>query len=532
MTYYKDLREYINTLQKHDKLVRIKRQINKDTELQPLVALQFRGLPEEERKAFLFENVVDSRGKKYRTGVAMGALAGSGSIYALGMKCKPEEISEKWAQAEAHPVKPVMVDNSPVYEEVHVGDNLLEHGGLDEFPIPIATPGFDPAPFFSAPCWISKDPETGIQNVGTYRVHVKSPTRTGIFLHHPEQHIGIHWNKCRKLGIPLQAAIAIGGPPCITYTSVSKVAYGIDELDVAGGIAGEPIKVTRARTVDLNVPAYAEIIVEGEMSMNEGEPEAPFGEFHGYMGPMEHNMPYFTVKCIAHRKDPIWLAIRGQFPPSENTKIAQIAREAAITNKLKSMNIKSVRSVAVHESSGACNFIVIQMEKPQHSEIMPALEAASRTITLNKICVAVDMDINPWDAVAVNWAIATRIDPKRDTKIIPYPAAKTDFSNEPIPSMMERDIRFEGPLEAHRLLIDATMKWQYPPISMPKKEFMEKALKIWEEEKLPKLNLQEPWWGYNLGYWSEEDERRAKLATEGKYYETGEIIAKQRKKLD
>ena len=137
MAYYKDFREYLNALEQKGKLTRIKREINKDTQLHPLVRLEFRGLPEEERTAFLFENVVDSRGHKYESPVAVAALAGSSQIYAIGMMCQHEEIAERIIQAELHPIEPKLVNDGPVQEEIHAGDNLLEHGGLEEFPIPI-----------------------------------------------------------------------------------------------------------------------------------------------------------------------------------------------------------------------------------------------------------------------------------------------------------------------------------------------------------------------------------------------------------
>ncbi len=104
MAYYEDFRQYLEALEQHGKLTRIKREINKDTQLHSLVRLQFRGLPEDERTAFLFENVVDSKGRKYDTPVATAALAGSAQIYAIGMMCQPEEISEKITQAELHPI--------------------------------------------------------------------------------------------------------------------------------------------------------------------------------------------------------------------------------------------------------------------------------------------------------------------------------------------------------------------------------------------------------------------------------------------
>lgn len=179
MHYYKDLREYLTTLETNGKLLRIKREINKDTELHPFARLQFRGLPEAERKAFLFENLMDSRGRTYTSPVAICTLAGSTDIYALGMMCKPGEIVDKWTRAQMQPLQPTLISEGPIHEEVHRGAGLLAHGALDEFPIPISTPGFDISPYFTSPYWVTKDPETGVRNVGTYRVQVKSPTRCG-----------------------------------------------------------------------------------------------------------------------------------------------------------------------------------------------------------------------------------------------------------------------------------------------------------------------------------------------------------------
>ena len=122
MAYYKDIREYLEALDRNGKLRRITCPINKDTELVPLVNLQFRGLPEEKRTAFVFDNITDVKGKHYRGSVVLGALGGSEQIYALGMMCKPEEIQEKRAQAERHPFQPKLVDYGPVQEEVHMGE--------------------------------------------------------------------------------------------------------------------------------------------------------------------------------------------------------------------------------------------------------------------------------------------------------------------------------------------------------------------------------------------------------------------------
>ena len=531
MSYYRDLRDFIEALENHNLLVRVKRQINKDTELYPLVRLQYRGLREEQRKAFLFENVIDIKGQEYTMPVLAGAIAGSKYIYALGMKCAPEEIPEKWFEAQLHPLKPVIVQSGPVYEEVHVGEDLIEHGGLGEFPIPISTPGYDIAPFITQVYWVTKDPETGIRNVGTYRAQVKSPTRTGIMLHHERQGLAIHWNKCRKMGIPLQAAMVIGGSPNVGYVSVTNLPHEVDEFDVAGGIAGEPVHLVKCKTVELEVPALAEVVFEGEFDTTEVEPEGPFGEAIGYIGHRQIS-PYFTVKCIAHRKGAIWQAFISQFPPSESSKLRGIGREANIFKKLKyDLDISSVQRVAIHEAASSNYLVVIQMEQPEPSDVWRALETAGANMTNGKICIAVDYDIDPYDADAVIWAMGLRMNPQRDCRIFPQPGSNQDLSLAPPEAMEQKDARFEEMPQGYRLLIDATMKWPYPPVSLPKKEFMDKALTIWKEEGFPELELKEPWYGYNLGFWPDEYEEQAQRALKGEHYKVGEVLASRRKKL-
>jgi len=531
MAYYKDLRDFIDALEKNGLLVRIKRLINKDTELHPLVRLQFRGLPEEKRKAFLFEKVTDVKGKQYSIPVLVGAIAGTTEIYALGMNCKPMEIPEKWYESQLHPIKPEMVEDGPVYEEIHMGEGLLDHGGLGEFPIPISTPGYDIAPFITQAYWVTKDPETGIRNVGTYRAQVKSPLTTGIMLHHERQGLAIHWNKCRKLEKPLEAALVIGGSPNIGYVSVTNLPHGVDEFEVAGGIAGEPVRLVKCKTIDVEVPAYAEIVFEGEFDTTFVEPEGPFGEAIGYIGHRQLS-PLFSIKCIAHRKDAIWQAFVSQFPPSESSKLRRIGREANIYKKLKGdLQITSIRKVAIHESATSNYLVVLQMEKPKREEVWQALETAGAAMTNGKICIAVDTDIDPYDAEAVIWAMGLRMNPQRDCRIFPQPGSNQDLSLAPPEEMEKKDARFEEMPQGYRLLIDATMKWPYPPVSLPKKEFMERAMEIWKEEGLPELKLREPWHGYELGFWPEEYERQAKLALEGEHYKVGEMLAKLRKKV-
>lgn len=542
MAYYQDLRAFLAALDKAGKLVRIKRPINKDTELHPLVRLQFRGLPESERKAFVFENVTDSSGRRYRGSVATCVAAVNSDIYAMALMCPPAEIGEKWAQARLKPIPPRLVASGPAQEEVHVGESLLEHGGLAEFPITISTPGYDAGPYFTAPCWVSKDPETGAVNVGTYRAQVKSPTRTGVMFARQTQHMAQHWNKCRKLGKPLAAALVQGVAPHINYVSVAKLAYGESEYDVAGGLTGEPVELIKCRTVDLEVPAHAEMVIEGEVSITELEPEGPFGETFGYMGNAA-NACIFNVKCITHRKNPIVQSFFSEFPPSESTKIRGFARSTNLYKFLRyDLGLSHVLSVAIHDDTSATGVVVVSVKHgTEQDKVWATLEKAFEnlakdTVMVTKLVIAVDDDIDPYDPGSVNWAMSFRMQPYRDVRVRTHPAESftewgmVDPSIVSFPEVSARASEFvhNPPLQS-KMLINATMKWDYPPLSLPKKEFMEKALKLWQELKLPPLKLRQPWWGYQYGWWSEEEETMANLATQGRWEEVGEMLAKRRK---
>lgn len=526
MAYYKELREHVKALESNDKLVRIKREINKDTELMPLVRWQFRGLPEKERKAFLFENVLDANGKRYKVPVLVASHAASREVYAIGMMCKPEEIVERWTEARRNPIEPQIIDDGPVHEEVHLGNKLLEHGGLEEFPVPISTPGFDNAPYLTAANWVTKDPETGIRNIGNYRGMIKSKTRVGI-LNVPGKDLRTSWEKCRQMGKPLQAAIVIGPVPAIGYSATVRFPYDVDEYAVSGGIAGEAIQVVKCKNVDIEVPATAEIVIEGELPTDSLEREGPFGEFTGYMASEEVG-PYFNVTCITHRKNPIFNAFISQFPPSESSTLRRTGEEANLYKFLRHDCGLPVLEVALHETCSASPYCVISMKKTHPSQAWQVLNGVVTISPSRKIITVVDEDIDPRNADSVNWAISWRVQPARDISIIQGMIAELDPSLAP---PTELRTAYPIPSGGSALLIDATTKWDYPPISLPKQQFMERAKQIWEEEGLPNLTVAKPWYGYSLGYWTEEFEEEAELALKGQHFQTGEKLARQRIQL-
>jgi UbiD family decarboxylase len=518
MSYYKDFREYVAGLEADGLLRRVTTPICKDTELMPLVRLQFRGLPAEQRTAFLFENVTDQLGRRYPGPVVVGVLGANRAVYAKALGCAPDGIVERWSEVHSRYIEPRLVADGPVMEEIHEGDDVLEHDGILEFPHPISTPGFDPAPYFTSPFWVTKDPETGIRNVGTYRVMVKAAGRGGMMVHQ-SQHIGLHLQRARERGENLEAAIILGCSPAVGLCSVAKIPFGIDEYAVAGAIAGEPIDLVKCRTVDLEVPATAEIVIEGYVDPTYREQEAPFGEYTGYMGTRVAN-PVFHVTGVMHRKTPVYQAFLSQFPPSESSLIRKLAYDAVYLKHLRSANIPGVLDVQLHEATGSYGLMVIQLKKVHPSQPWQALHAAvALDPTIGKMIVAVDDDIDPNDADSVNWAMAFRMRPHLDTHIVTGKASILDPSSAP-PDAHVDEQRFPSPVGTSSILIDATRKWDYPPTSLPRREFMEKAITRWEAEGLPSLSLKKPWFGYELGYWTDEAREDAQAAVEGKYLDS------------
>ena len=165
---YNDLHQHIDALREKGLLLEIDQPIDKDSEMHPLVRWQFvGGLAEADRKAFLFTNVVNAKGRKYDIPVLVGGLAANRAIYGVGMGCPVDDIQDKWERAIQHPISPVMVDKPVCQEVILKGEDLQGEGnGLDMLSVPISTPGFDSAPTLTATNVITKDPETGVQNMG------------------------------------------------------------------------------------------------------------------------------------------------------------------------------------------------------------------------------------------------------------------------------------------------------------------------------------------------------------------------------
>jgi len=530
MGYYRDLRELIGALEEAGKLKRIKRKIVKETELLPLHRLQYRGVPEEMRKVFLFENVVDVKGQKYFGTVAAGIYGVSRDIYALGLKAKPEELRDKWFHALKNPIEPEIVSSGPVHEEVHMGKEL-EELGLDEISPPVEEPGFS-GTIRTGTQWVTKDPETGIRNVGTYSGHFSSRTylRCGAA---PTHHTFIHWKKARERGKPLDAAIIVGATPNVVLAGCSGAPYGVDEFAIAGGLVGEPVPLVKCKTVDIEVPATTEIVIEGRILHDTLEPHTAFGEYPGYMYQgSEDARLLMQVTCITHRKNPIFTPFLVGLAPTDSRGVSAIPAEGVYYKFLKEdCNIPGIIDVAFPEPMTADKLCVIQMKKNHPSQPWYVLHAAAGYGGVGpKMIIAVDEDIDPRDMSAVLWCLAFSVQPHRDVRIITGRSPGLDPSAYP-PGASREERSYPQPDGSSAMLIDATRKWPYPPVGLPKKEYMERALEIWKEEGLGDIKLRRPWYGYSLGNWTKEDEENAELVLSGEYKKIGEKLAKRRIKI-
>ena len=522
---YPDLHDHVRALDKAGLLITVDRPINKDTEMHPLVRWQFRGgIEEKDRKAFLFTNVVDSKGRKYDMPVLVGGLAANKEIYRIGIGCPFEEIDARWVEAARHPIPPRVVDNAPCHEIVITGAALDKPGnGLDGIPLPISTPGWDVAPYATLSQYITKDPDSGIQNMGNYRGQVKARRRLGM---NPSLELrpGIynHWEKLRARGFKkLPCAVVLGAPPCVTFASVQKLPETMDELYVAGALVGAPINVVKAKTVDLLVPAEAEIVIEGFIDTEYLEPEAPFGESHGHVNLQEFNA-YMDVTAITRRRDAILTSIISQVTPSESSLIKRIGMEPLFLSHLRdTLGIKGIKRVAMHEPlTNIRKVIALICDRDMPTtEIWRALYgAAVLHRAAGKFVIAMNDDIDPENADAILWAMSYRANANLDIHILPH----RDQGHGP------RSKRNGG--EDGSVLIDATLKEDFPPVSLPKREYMEKARKIWEELGLPKLKPESPWFGYSLGEWNQEFDAMAARATAGDYLDNAQSLEQRRRR--
>src|SRR5262249_10320154 len=252
------------------------------------------------------------------------------------------------------------------------------------------------APYLTATCVITKNPETGIQNIGTYRGQLKGSTRLGMMTLAYLRSGGYdHWIKSQKAGRKMPIAIVIGCPPLLAFQGPQKLPQAVDEIGVAGGLAGGPINVVRGRTVDLMVPAEAEVVIEGYADPDYLEPEGPFGESHGYVALEDFNL-IIEVTAITRRRNAVLASIISQVTPSESSVVKKLAYEPLFLAHVRdSLGIKGVKQVILHEPlTNLRKVVILQFARGvPRTEIWRALNGVLALHPyVGKFVIAVDED--------------------------------------------------------------------------------------------------------------------------------------------
>ena len=306
----------------------------------------------------------------------------------------------------------------------------------------------------------------------------------------------LHWQKYRKLKKPMPIAIVVGCAPVVMFTGPQKLPIDLDEMAVAGGLAGAPIRVVKAVSVDLDVPADAEIVVEGLIDPELLEPEGPFGESHGHVALEDFNMS-MQVTAITHKRAPVFASILSEVTPSESSVMKRVAYEPRYLAHLRdTLAIKGVRRVVMHEPLTNLRKVVFVQFAPgvPRTEIWRALQgAAILQADIGKIRHRGQRRHR--SAQYRRRVLVARLSRQSARGRADRAASRrAAMARNPKAGARRGD-------DGARMLIDATLKEIAPPLALPKREYMEGARKIWDELGLPALTPQPPWHGYSLGDW-------------------------------
>jgi len=330
---------------------------------------------------------------------------------ALGMEQGGiREFVRECAARQDNPIDPVTVESAPVQEVVHTGAAV----NVEELPI-CTYHEKDGGKYITAGLAVMRDPETGINNVGIYRHMVHEKNLLGVQLSETADG-NVIWKKYEKRGLPCPIAIVIGHHPAFFIGSLCFSTLDSDELRIAGGMLQRPVPMVPCKTIPLDVPADAEIVLECEIRPVERRAEAPFGEFTGTYGPQRMN-PVLKIKAITHRHQPLYQnAFVGH---ADNLLLSGVIRTSFIEETVK-IACPTVRAVAMPRSGRFRFTCYVAIEKMIEGEAKQAAMAAFVADPFLKFVVVVDHDVNIDNDSDVLHAIATRVRADRDIFMVPY----------------------------------------------------------------------------------------------------------------
>jgi 4-hydroxy-3-polyprenylbenzoate decarboxylase len=386
------------------------------------------------------------------------------------------EVSEAWRQRirGLRPIPPEEVGDGPVFENVRRGDEV----DMTIFPTPrwhpldggryIGTGSFD----------ITRDPDDGWVNLGTYRVMVHDARRLGYYIS-PGKHGRLHRQKYFDRGQPCPVAMVFGSDPLLFLASCTEIPFGVSEYDWVGAIRGQPMQVLRGPVTGLPIPADAEIVVEGYASDAQMLPEGPFGEWTGYYASDRRDEPVLTVEALYYRDEPILVGSPPGQPPDEQSRYRAVLRSALLRDELEKAGIPDVVGAWQHEVGGSRLFTVVSVRQryPGHSRQVLHVAAQCRAgAYAGRYTVVVDEDVDPSNLEEVMWALCTRSDPATSIDLI-----QRAWST-PLDPRIPPDRKAARDFTNSRALIDATRPWewrdQFPMINVPR-EVREAASQRW-----------------------------------------------------
>lgn len=446
---FQDLREFLNFLEKKKELVRITAEVDPVLEVTEITdRISKRGGP-----ALLFENPKDSKipiainlfGSYQRISWALGVddfnMVSKKFSHFLNVDIDltlRQKMETLYGLYKLSTSKPKEVRKAPCQEVIQDRDfSLFDYPVLKTWPD-------DGGRFITLPLVITKDPESGKQNLGMYRMQVFDDRSTGMHWH--THHDGaVNFRKTIKAGKRMEVAVALGGDPVTIFSATAPLPYGIEELFFAGFLRGAPVEVVRAKTIDLLVPANAEIILEGYVEAEETRREGPFGDHTGYYS-VAAEYPVFHVTCITQRKDPIYPATIVGRPPMEDCYMGKATERMFLPFiRMQFPEIVDV-NLPLEGVFHNCALISIRKAYPMHArKIMNAIWGLGQMM-FTKFIFIYDEDVNVQDTSEAAWKAFNNVDPARDILISEGPLDVLDHSSP-------------RPIYGAKMGIDATKKW-------------------------------------------------------------------------
>jgi 4-hydroxy-3-polyprenylbenzoate decarboxylase len=421
---YNDLREFLKVLEDHGLLKRIRTEVDPILEIAEVndrvVKAGGPALLFENPKGSKFPVLVNAFGSFERMRLALEVE----SLDEIGQRMleflEPEIPSNLIEKLKALPKLKRLADFLPKYvksgpcKEVIMRDNP----SLDVFPILKTWPG-DGGRFITLPMVFTKDPETGGRNCGMYRMHVYDSRTTGMHWHMHKDGAK-HYRKAERLGRRLEVAVAIGSDPAVMYSSTAPLPEDIDEMLLAGFLRRSPVELVKCETVDLEVPANAEIVLEGYCEPAERRIEGPFGDHTGYYS-LQDEYPVFHITCITHRRDAIYPATIVGRPPMEDCYIGKATERIFLP--LIRKQLPEIVDMNLPLEGVFHNIAIVSIDKrfPGHArKVMYALWGMGQ-MSFTKAIVIVDSWVDVQNLSEVVWRMGNNVDPKRDIVIVEGP---------------------------------------------------------------------------------------------------------------